>query len=88
MIREAIKKLKEQQYEFNEHCIDYAGVNKAYNMAIRSLEAWGKVKEEISEAYKDFQNDDICIANGINICRRIIDNHLKEVDNGHNTKQL
>lgn len=35
---EAIKKLKEQQNEFNEHCIDYAGINKAYNMAIEALE--------------------------------------------------
>lgn len=48
---EAIKKLKEQQNEFNEHYIDYAGINEAYNMAIRSLEAWEKVKEEISEIY-------------------------------------
>ena len=35
---EAIKKLKEQQNEFNEHCIDYAGINEAYNMAIKALE--------------------------------------------------
>jgi hypothetical protein len=35
---EAIKKLKEQQNEFNEHWIDYAGINEAYNMAIEALE--------------------------------------------------
>lgn len=52
----------------------------ALELAIKSLEAWEKVKEEISEAYKDFQNDDTCIANGINICRRIIDKHLKELE--------
>ena len=35
---EAIKKLKKQQNEFNEYYIDYAGVNEAYNMAIKALE--------------------------------------------------
>ena len=38
-------------------------------------------EDTINEAYKDFQNDDACIANGINICRRIFDKHFTEVEN-------
>lgn len=72
MIREeAIKKLKEQQNEFNEHCIDYAGINEAYNMAIKSLEAWEKIRKEIAS---DGQSD-------INVkyVLNLIDKHLSEV---------
>ena len=35
---EAIKKLKEQQAEFNDTYVDFAGVNEAYNLAIKALE--------------------------------------------------
>lgn len=34
---EAIKKLQEQQAEFNERYVDFAGMNEAYNMAIEAL---------------------------------------------------
>ena len=36
--KEAIKKLKEQQAEFNENYVDFAGVNEAYDLAIKALE--------------------------------------------------
>lgn len=36
---EAIKKLKEQQAEFNDTYVDFAGINEAYNLAIKALEA-------------------------------------------------
>ena len=75
---EAIKRLKEQQNEFNENWVDYAGINEAYNMAIRSLEAWEKVKEDIEIALKYTKNEGIC--NGYNKALHFIDNHLQEVE--------
>lgn len=86
---EAIKKLKEQQNEFNEHYIDYAGINEAYNMAIRSLEAWEKVKEEIKSSLithgqvvegEYFADDAESINYGLNKASEIITEHLKEVE--------
>jgi len=56
-IKEAITKLKQQQAEYNDTYVDFAGVNDAYNLAIRSLEAWDKVKAAITETilyYKDW----------------------------------
>ena len=46
---EAINKLEYQRRDFNDRMIDYGGVNDAYNMAIRSLEGWGKVLDELRE---------------------------------------
>lgn len=69
--KEAIKKIKEQQNEFNEHCIDYAGINKAYNMAIKALEqepcedcvSRGKALNVVHKYFEHYLhlNDDICL---------------------------
>ena len=42
-VNEAITRLKQQQAEYNDKYVDFAGVNDAYNLAIRSLDAWEKV---------------------------------------------
>ena len=49
------------------------------NMAIRSLEAWGKCKEEIKQSHEMIDNPDI--KTGYEIALIIIDKHLKEVEN-------
>ena len=49
----------------------------AYNMAIKSLKAWEKVKEEIRETYDEFRDNDVLIANGITMCDRIIKKHTE-----------
>lgn len=36
--KEAIKRLKEVQAEFNENWVDYGGVNQAFELAIKALE--------------------------------------------------
>ena len=77
---EAIKKLKEQQNEFNEHCIDYAGINEAYNMAIRSLEAWEEVKQDLYKFASDSFDAECAECYRIGLC--CIEGHLKEVENG------
>lgn len=49
-IKDAIRVLEERRREFNDECIDYAGVNKAYDMAIEFLSAYTeKVSCEASE---------------------------------------
>lgn len=53
---EAIKKLKEQQNKFNEYCIDYAGINEAYNMAIHSIDNEHKLKEAVEKIKADIEN--------------------------------
>lgn len=77
-VEEAIKKLKEQQNEFNEHCIDYAGINEAYNMAIKSLEAWEKVKEDILKL------EGLRYSSGVRVYQDevidIIDKYMKETE--------
>lgn len=45
--KEAIKKLKEQQAEFNENYVDFAGVNTAYDLAIKALEDVASLKRAI-----------------------------------------
>ncbi len=52
---------------------DYSGV-EALDMAIRSLEAWDKVKEELTDKATFDNVDDLVL------CMRIIDKHLKEVE--------
>ena len=58
-----------------------------YKMAIRSLEAWEKVKEEIQEKindldertiYTEMENGKWC---GLRLAEKIIDQHLQEVEN-------
>ena len=53
---EAIKKLKEQQNKFNEHCIDYVGINEVYNIAIHSIENEQKLKEAVEKIKTDIEN--------------------------------
>ena len=55
------------------------------NMAIRSLEAWGKVKEEIEteiKAYDEIVTFHRGVRIGLKIAEEFIDKHLKEVENG------
>lgn len=49
---------------------------KAEDMAIKSLEAWGKVKNDICEI--DWYGDD-AFWDGVNLVSDIIDKHLAEV---------
>jgi len=35
--KEAIKKLKQAQAEYNDNYVDYCGMNEAYNLAIKAL---------------------------------------------------
>ena len=84
-IEEAIKKLEEQQAEYNDRYVDFAGVNDAYNLAIRSLEAWDKVKADISETilyYKDWGLVEIKAQHKEETLKEVlscIDKHLREV---------
>ena len=39
--------------------------------------AVGKIKEEIREAYNEFRDNDVLIANGIQMCNRIIKKHTE-----------
>ena len=57
---QAIANLKEQQANFNEHYVDFAGVNESYELAIRSIKkveelekAIEDIKAEIGEYYAD-----------------------------------
>ena len=55
--KEVIKKLKEQQAEFNENYVDFAGVNAAYDLAIKALEEkeadrWIPVSERLPDEYE------------------------------------
>ena len=59
------------------HCID-CNYREALNMAIRSLEAWEKVKEDIFI----IQNDDNSFLNIPYLLENIINKHLQEVENG------
>ena len=57
----------------------------ARKMAIRSLEAWEKVKEEIESAkylkYGQKYGATNCLASGLDKALEIIDKHLQEVNN-------
>lgn len=65
--KEAIKKLKEQQAEFNDTYVDFAGTNEAYNLAIKALEEkeadrWIPVSEKLPEKDGAFL---ICTPSGL-----------------------
>lgn len=49
---------------------------KAVGVAIRSLEAWDKVKEELTDKATFDNVDDLAL------CMKIINKHLKEVEEG------
>ena len=60
----------------------------AVRMAIRSLEAWEKVKEEIKQWYWDADKQtlrtDPCVVDSmIDLFLRTINKHLKEVENAN-----
>jgi len=80
---EAINKLEDQRRDFNDRMIDYGGVNEAYGMAIRSLEAWEKVKADITETilyYKDWGQVEIKAQHKEEALKEILDcinRHLK-----------
>lgn len=52
--KEAIKKLKEQQAEFNDTYVDFAGINEAYNLAIKALEErpQGEWRDNLIEIFR------------------------------------
>ena len=57
-IEEAIKIIDSAMTTYGEDAIDYDEVFEAKDMAIRSLEAWEKVKEEIEELFCEEHNID------------------------------
>lgn len=83
-VAEVIYKLEYQRRDFNDRMIDYGGVNEAYDMAIRSLEAWEKVRTEIekiggSEEKSVYKCQHPSYIKGLEKSLEIIDKHLKEV---------
>lgn len=76
---EAIASLKALCHtcEFFPTCVnDKPECFRAIEMAIKSLEAWGKVKNDICEI--DWYGDD-AFWDGVNLVSDIIDKHLSEV---------
>ena len=75
MTKEEAKRILQNS---RKELIDYKGVNnssaEALYIAIKSLEAWDKVKEELMDKATFDNVDDLML------CMRIIDKHLKEVD--------
>jgi len=78
-IDEAIKMLTQDDYG-NCDCGDWC---RAYDMAIRSLELWTKIKEEIKDLDLGFIDKEYQagVAYGIMKIKKIIDKHLKEIEN-------
>ena len=69
------------------HCPDaYGGIygekyGQALGVAFKSFEAWEKVKTEIEQTAKDYDKfDDYRRVRGLWIALKIIDKHLKEVE--------
>lgn len=56
----------------------------ALDMAIKNLEAWGKVREEIKYHADNIKYTD-AYRDGFEVSLNIIDEHLKEVENGRRT---
>lgn len=57
--------------------------NEAKEMAIRSLEAWKKAKEEIEEYIDVYSADsinDVCTRRGLKLALKEINKHLSEVE--------
>ena len=79
-IDEAITRLK-QQAEYNDKYVDFAGINDAYNLAVRSLEAWEKVNSGITSLVW-CGNDTYW--EGVKDVSKIIKKHLNEVFDGSN----
>ena len=77
---EAIEQLKIHKKEVFCDFGWNVSVLESIEMAIRSLEAWGKVKEEIKNA-KPVYPDRVRIW-GTDTILALIDKHLQEVENG------
>ena len=54
-------------------------ISEALDMAIRSLEAWEKVKAEIQK-YQDPTKKECQFDSALNLCLKIIDKHTREVE--------
>ena len=81
---EAARILKADDVEWNEIFDSESGLlDEALDMAIRSLEAWELAKAEILKAqtYKMFVGDTELYIERKDVLK-IIDKHLKEVENG------
>lgn len=52
------------------------------NMAMNSLEAWDKIKEELEKDYKEYENvlTDLSYSDGVGYALDIIEEHLKEIE--------
>jgi len=73
-VAEAIKLMKKSPTQ----CLEASEAEKfceAYDMAIRSLEAWDRVVEEIVKLH----DNDEAYWNGVYDCLKIINEHLKGV---------
>ena len=83
--QEAIKMLVRIKDRINFEVTDSQKKMDALNMAIRSLEAWEKVKKDIKQWYWDADKQalrkDPCVVDGmIDLFIRTIDKHLKEAE--------
>lgn len=86
MTKEEAIDILQEDIAINKHLIDtlpstaaetFKNDILAYNMAIKSLEAWEKVKNDICEI--DWYGDDV-FWDGVNLVSDIIDKHLSEVN--------
>lgn len=78
---EAIKIINSAMTSYGEDAIDYEEIFEAKDIAIYSLEAWKKIKEEI----KFIQEAEMQVYGKANWnfsgkCLNVIDKHLKEVE--------
>jgi hypothetical protein len=78
-VAEAIKLMKKSPTQ----CLEASEAEKfceAYDMAIRSLEAWEKIVEELADMEKEFEYRHDCPrADTLKYALSIIDKHLKGV---------
>lgn len=75
---EAIYFLKKGSLSDSE--VEAERFNEAYNMAIKSLEAWEKVREEIKSLSNSVYNaTEFNKSRGLDIALEIINEHLSEV---------
>lgn len=57
-------------------------IENAISTAIKSLEAWDKVKKELDKDYKEYENvlTDLDYSDGVGYALDIIEEHLKEIE--------
>ena len=58
--KEAIKKLQEEQRRFNDEFVDFAGINEAYDLAIKALKLADEVEEVSKKIGVRYYGPDIC----------------------------